>query len=443
MIMEGQLTLSPVMQGYQDAFNQLIGSDNSFYNIRQQAFEGFLAGGFPTTRNEDWKYTNLMPLVKELLSPVLPTSAGTDTTFKAIDINGLAVNRIVFVDGKFDARHSVILDQINGLHIGSLGDAIHSAEHEPVRQYFESLTVGNNALLNLNTALAADGAFIAIPKGAVLQHPVLVQYVVTGMAAGHSFHPLNIIVAGANSQATIIEAYQHSGEGHTLYNTATHFQLLDNAVVSYHKLHTGAGNHFFVSNTSAKIERNATFNAYHVNLDGALVRNNVEVNLDGEGAHADLKGLYAIDGKEHVDNHVVIKHNAPHCTSNQLYKGLMDGQSTGVFNGRIYVAIDAQKTNAFQSNKNVLLSPDANSYSKPQLEIFADDVKCSHGSTTGQIDKTALFYLQARGIDKAMALAMLNEAFAADVLRDIAIEPLKKWYEQAIAEKLHSENFIS
>lgn len=442
--MEIELTRTPAINSYLEAFGKLKDRlpNDTFAQTREIALALLTEKGLPTTRHEDWKYTNLLPLEKEAFTPLLPNELAAETDVRPFDFGNEPVNLVVLVNGAYSPTLSHIAET-DKLYSNSINSAKEDAKYQDlISEYFKGRNNSQDAVLALNTAFTTDGAFIHIAKGAVLEHPIVLQSIVTNQTAGHSIHPTNIVLADANSQATIIHLYNDQTQQHWFNNPATHFQLNANAGVAYHQTHVSTLHGYHVGYLSATLQQDARFSAHTLNFGGQLVRNNVSVHLNGTGADADLKGVYVLDGKEHVDNHIVINHNAPNCTSNQLYKGLMDGHSTGVFNGRIYVKKDAQKTNAFQSNKNVLLSADANVYSKPQLEIFADDVKCSHGSTTGQIDHKALFYLQARGIEKSTALAMLNEAFANEVLRDIAYEPLKAWATAELAKKLHSENYI-
>jgi Fe-S cluster assembly protein SufD len=319
-----------------------------------------------------------------------------------------------------------VIDEAEGLVIGSLA-LYNELGHMALRDNYNTLAKNDKeAFSALNTAFAQDGAFIYVPAKTEVAHPVIVVHVTTEGLQG-VINSRSLIVTGRSSRLDVIESHQYLGNDTALGNQLLEIVVGENGLVNYHKIMTDGNIGKHVGNLLAKQGNDSRFNTYVVNLAGQLVRNNMVVDIDGKNSEAGFYGLYSLDGASQVDNHVTVKHNEPHCESHQLFKGLLNDKSTGVFNGRIFVKQDAQKTNAFQSNKTILLSEQANTYTKPQLEIFADDVKCSHGATMGQIDQTMVFYLRARGLDEAQARAMLNQAFAADVIEKITIEPLKEW----------------
>jgi Fe-S cluster assembly protein SufD len=428
-------TAGHVMDEYLEQFSRLDNNAGSVFTIRKQAFDRFVELGFPTSRNEDWKYTNLSTVLREnyrLGGDLRPNSLSG--SFTHLDIKA---NRLVFVDGVFAPEYSTILDKKEGLVIGSLADAFISGNKTAI-DYYGQLTNPKDAFSNLNLAFAQDGAFVHVPKGHALQYPIALFFIYSPASDKILQSTRNLIVAEENSGVELLEFYQYEDTA-AFTNVATTIAIKDNAAVKYNKVQENATAQVHIGTLNATLGRYSQFTANTFDFTGRIIRNNVTVNLDGEYAEVHLNGLYALDNSDHADNHIVVNHNVPNCQSNQLYKGLLDGKSDGAFNGRIYVKKDAQKTNAFQSNKNILLSTDANVNSKPQLEIFADDVKCSHGSTTGQIDKQALFYLRSRGLNKEQARAMLNIAFAGEIISKVTIEPLSNWLLSTLGKQLHTE----
>ncbi|CAN5312277.1 Fe-S cluster assembly protein SufD [soil metagenome] len=419
--------IHPSAQVFSAQFDKLELTNTPMSVARRPAFEAFEQMGIPTTRHEDWKYTNVAAQFKNGLQDI------TGLDFTDVDIDQLNLfpflkaNKLVFVNGRYSPALSDVIDEAEGLVIGSLAQ-YNEQGHLGLRENYNHLARNEKeAFTALNTAFAKDGPFIYVPAKVEVAHPVIVVQVTTDGLLG-VINSRGLVITGRSSRVEIIESHQYIGSDETaLTNQVLEIVVGDNALVNYHKLMTDANIGRHVGNLAVKQGNDSRFNTYVVNLAGQLVRNNMVVAIDGKNSEAGFYGLYSVGGLSHIDNHVTVNHNEPHCESHQLFKGLLDDKSTGVFNGRIYVKQDAQKTNAFQSNKTILLSDNANTFTKPQLEIFADDVKCSHGATTGQIDQNMLFYLRARGLDAAQAKAMLNQAFAADVIDKITNEPLKEW----------------
>ena len=285
--------------------------------------------------------------------------------------------------------------------------------------------------------MAIDGAFIFIPEKTVIPQAIHILYLTDSVDGNVITFPRNLTIASQFSQVLIVESYHSISNQISFTNAVTEIIAEENANVDYYKIQDENNASFQINNTQIKQERNSNVSSNTITLDGALVRNNLNYLINGEGCETHLFGLYLLNGKQHVDNHTLVDHAVPHCLSNELYKGIMKDQSSGVFNGRIMVRKDAQKTNAFQSNKNILLSDNAHVTTKPQLEIFADDVKCSHGATTGQLDQEALFYLRSRGIAKDKAMALLVHAFASDVIDKVKIDKLKINLLHLISERLN------
>ncbi len=424
---ETQNAVHPSAQGFSAQFGKLAVTNTPMGVARKPALEAFEQLGIPTTRHEDWKYTNVAAQFKNEAQDI----TGTDQ--EAVDASELNLfpflkaNRLVFVNGLFAHALSDVIDEVEGLIIGNLAK-YNEQSHLALRENYNHLANNTKeAFTALNTAFSKDGAFIYVPAKVEVAHPIIVVHVTTDGLAG-VINSRGLVVTGRSSRVEIIESHQYLGSDETaLTNQVLEIVVGDNAAVNYHKLMTDLNLGRHIGNLCIKQGADSRFNTYVINLAGQLVRNNMVVAIDGKNSEAGFYGLYSLHGSAQVDNHVTVNHNVPNCESHQLFKGLLDEKSTGVFNGRIYVKQDAQKTNAFQSNKTILLSENANTYTKPQLEIFADDVKCSHGATTGQIDKNMLFYLRARGLDEAQSKAMLNQAFAADVISKITNEPLQEW----------------
>jgi Fe-S cluster assembly protein SufD len=294
-----------------------------------------------------------------------------------------------------------------------------------------------HAFTALNTAFLEDGAFVSIARGKVVEEPIHLLFLSTTHGEGAVCHPRSLILAGEGSQATVIESYVGTGDDVYFTNAVTEIVAGPAAVVDHYKLQRESEEAFHVATLQVQQARNSTLSSHAVTLGGALVRNEVNAVLDDEGCTCTLNGLYLAAGRQHVDNHTVIDHARPRCTSHELYKGILDGQAHGVFNGKIYVRQDAQKTDAKQTNQTLLLSEDATINTKPQLEIYADDVKCTHGATVGQLDDEALFYLRTRGIDKEAARHLLTYAFANDVISRVKVAPVRAHLEEFFLAAQH------
>jgi Fe-S cluster assembly protein SufD len=362
--------------------------------------------------------------------------AVTSDTISEMSIPNLTGNVLYFVNGRYDAGLSKIISPADQVSILSWHEAL---EQQPgvVQTYFNQLTDSKNeAFTALNTAFAGDGIFIHVPKGKVVEDPIVLYFINDVRSENIGSQPRNIFIVGENAQVTLTETFLTLGEGQAFTNAVTEIYVAEHANVQYYKVQNDSDNAYHVGTTQVSMADNSHFYAATVSLNGGFIRNNLNIAIDGEHCDAHMYGLYFPDGKQHIDNHTVADHRKPNSESNELYKGVLRGKSTGVFNGKIFVQEDAQKTNAFQSCKNVVLSPDATMNTKPQLEIFADDVKCSHGTTTGQLDDEALFYLRSRGISKDEAMNLLMFAFCEDVITQIKIEPIREYLEGIITQKL-------
>lgn len=409
--------------------------------IRKQAIARFAELGFPSTRLEDWRHTNVTPITKVGFSLAVAARNGLSPEWlEQAALGGLAgsrlaASRLVLVDGQFRPELSA-LEAPGAVRVSSLAAAIESDGDFIAARLARFARDDESGFLALNTAFLKDGAFIRITPGAVVERPIHVVYVSTAPGAPTVSHPRTLIVAEDGCQATIIESYVSFGNGTHLTNAVTELMAGPGAVVEHVKLALQAESMFHVAALSVHQERASNVVLHSFSLSAGLVRNDVTVVLDGEGSECVLNGLFVGNGHAHIDNHTTIDHVRPRCGSQELYKGILGGKSTGVFNGRIRVRADAQKTSARQTNKNLLLSSGAQINTKPQLEIRADDVKCSHGSTIGQLDADALFYLRARGIDKDAARAMLTQAFAREIIDRLGCEPLRRRVEALVLAKL-------
>jgi Fe-S cluster assembly protein SufD len=409
--------------------------------IRKQAMKRFAELGFPTVRHEEWKYTNIMPVVKNdyALAPQSTTTL-TKADIETFLMPNVTANVLVFVNGAYAANLSTIISA-NNVEILPLAEAF-TKKTAVVEQHFAQVAAWqNDAMLALNTAFALNGAYIEIAKGAVVEEPFHLLFVNDSRAQSTFAPARNLIAVGANAEATIVESAHTlaTGENVGFTNVVSEVVLADNARLHHYKIQNDVEQSYFIGALHAHQEATSVLNTVVVTLSGGIVRNNLSAVLAGKGADTHFYGLYLVNGKTLVDNHTLADHAVAHCTSNELYKGIMDDRSTGVFNGKIMVRADAQKTLAYQSNRNILMSPNATVNTKPQLEIFADDVKCSHGCTAGQLDDESVFYLRARGLDKEQAQALLLYAFAGEITEKIALEPLRERLETIIAERLHQE----
>jgi Fe-S cluster assembly protein SufD len=396
-------------------------------HLRHVAIERFAAIGFPTTKDEEWKHTNVAPAISLPFghaNGVARTLAVADVLAGSFVESGAP--RMVFVNGAYAAELSSAAGLPGGVRLGSLAEP--SVRNDPVlpAQLGRYADFRRNAFIALNTAFVHDGAVIAVAPGCRLTQPVYLVYLSTAPQRPIASHPRTLILSGADSEVQIVESYAGLGGGQYLCNPVTELVGEAGSVVHYCRLQRegAAGSH--VGIVTAHLANGAHLTANAVTLSGALVRNDVYVSLRGAGAECVLNGLYVGDDQQHIDNFTEIEHAQPRATSLELYKGVLAAAAHGVFNGKIIVQKDAQKTDARQINKNLLLSADAVVNTKPQLEIYADDVKCSHGSTIGQLDPDALFYLRARGLAPDDARSLLSFGFASDIVGRIKVDALRR-----------------
>lgn len=411
--------------------------------LRDEALTSFSSNGFPGPRDEEWKYTSLKPIHKHAFS--LPASSEADIDEQQLGgelLGGLECHRMVFVNGHYQPNAASAGNLPDGLSVTSMAASLNDepARLEPhLARYADS---DANGFAALNTAFAGSGACIQIAKGIVVERPIHLVFVSTGQGDPANHYLRNLIVAGENVKACVIESYISLDESVYLNNAVTEVALAQGASVEHYKLQQESIKAFHVSTLQIQQARDSRFTSHSISLGAALARHDINSSLEAEGAQCTLNGLYVVSGRQHVDYHTRVDHRKPHGTSHEFYKGVLAGRSRSVFNGKVYVHPDAQKTDAVQSNKNLLLSPHAEADTKPQLEIYADDVKCAHGATVGQLDDRMLFYLRSRGIDKAAARGMLTYGFAHDIVERMGIAEIREQVETALMSRLPDAEFI-
>jgi len=393
---------------------------------------------FPTANDENWRHTPIKQVLSHQYIPAEYVEL-TAQTVNQFTIPGMLANLLVFVNGHYAPSFSQIIEKPEKLIVQNLATA--KFEHPAYfDNYFNASAVsGNSVFTALNTAVANDGVFIYINDNQKIENPILVLHLNSGGELPTITQNRNLFIAGKNSEACIIEAYRSVNESVNFINSLTEISLSDNAALDYYIFQGAGDNSFHLNNTYITQNSSSRFNSCMATFCGALVRNDIQLLLNGANSEASLNGVYLPDKQQHFDNYIYINHAQPNCTSSQLYRGVVDNQASASFFGKVYVAKDAQKTNAYQSNKNVLLNSNARVNSKPQLEIYADDVKCTHGSTVGKLDSEALFYLQARGLPENKAKIMLLSAFFTDVLEKIHHKKLRNFISFLIEKRLHGD----
>ncbi len=406
-------------------------------DLRDRGAARFAALGFPTVRDEDWRFTNISPIANAEFVPATEAAPVSNQTLRGIPYSD-APNCIVVVNGRFASALSRVQQLPNGVRVGSLAAAV--TEHaDVVPRYLGQLAeFGTKAFTALNTALAADGLYVHIPDGVVLEDPLHLLFVTTAAGAPQPImsNVRALVVVGDRSQVRIVETYAGPEGGGYFTNAVTELFAGEGAVVDHYKVQHESLDAFHVASMHVHAARNANVSSHSFSLGGKLVRNDVAALLDGEGAECTLNGLYLADGDRLVDNHTTIDHAKPHCPSHEIYKGILGGKARAVFNGKIIVRQDAQKTDAKQTNRALLLSDHASINTKPQLEIFADDVKCTHGAAIGQLDDDAIFYLRARGLTYFEARDMMIHAFAGEILDRVKVKPLREALEGELYAQL-------
>lgn len=409
--------------------------------LRHQAIDRFATLGFPTLKMEEWRFTNVAPIARTEFN-LAPERGG-------IVLGDLAPYRyadsiqLTVVNGHLVPEFSDLRCLPEGVIVCSMAESL-ASHAEKIDEYLGKYAgFENHAFVALNTALFRDGVFVYVPKGVVVERPINLVNIArpTGNQPVAMF-PRNLFVASESSQVTLVEQFATVGEGPYLTSPVTEIVVEDNATVDHYKLQRESSDAFHMATFQIQLGRDGNFSSHSISWGGGLVRNDVNAVLDGEGSEATLNGLYMVEGNQLVDNHMRVDHAQAHCDSHELYKGILEGKSRAVFNGRIYVHEGAQKTDAKQTNRNLLISRDAVCNSNPQLEIFADDVKCTHGSTVGQLDDLAVFYLRSRGIGEEAARSLLTYAFAADIVERIKVQPVRQDLEEFLFRRLPKGDIV-
>jgi Fe-S cluster assembly protein SufD len=435
---------------YSAAFSALqerasAGDPSWVQRVRLNAFTRFEELGFPATNQEEWKYTNVAPIVKAKFEPAtesLEVAATLDAArLQEFSYEEARRSQLVFVNGFYRSELSSVEALPEGVVATDIAGVLRERLYADVlrERLARSADFNENAFTALNTAFLAGGAFLLIPKGVEVVPPIHLLFISDARQAQKLSSPRLLIVGETGSSATVIESYVSARETEVYFtNAVVEIVLADCARLNHYKVQRESAEAFHVATTQANLGRNSSFNSTTITLGARLSRHNVNVSLDGEGAECWVDGLYLVNTGQHTDTHSVIDHRQPHCTSHQLYKGILDGKSRAVFNGKVFVRPGAQQTNAMQTNKNLLLSDDARVDTKPQLEIFADDVKCAHGATVGQLEEEELFYLASRGMHRDLARNLLTYGFAEEVIEKIKIESIKAQLDRAVLNRLQA-----
>ncbi len=403
-------------------------SETNLHFIRKDAFEKFSELGFPVKKLEDWKYTNLNPALKQnfIQSFSEYTSALNKEDIEKYLIKDSGINLLVFVNGHYDKELSHIETKNENVFMGSFSEGMKDHKELIEKHFAKIAAYDRNGFVAVNTAFAKDGCFFYVKKNYEVKEPVHILNISDARNESFFSQLRKLVIVEEGGSINIATDYHTTGNQKCFTNAVTEIFCGKNSKVEHYKIQNDGDNSYHVGTTQVHQEKDSRFSDTTISWGGAITRNDLNSVFDGTNTECHFYGLYLLTGKQHVDNHTLADHKMPNCYSNELYKGIIDDNATGVFNGKIMVREDAQKTNAYQSNNNILLSDDATIYSKPQLEIFADDVKCSHGATTGQLNEDEMFYLQARGIGKENARTLLLYAYASDVIDSIKIDELRE-----------------
>ncbi|TXE13200.1 Fe-S cluster assembly protein SufD [Seonamhaeicola algicola] len=409
---------------------------NAYVNdVRNEAIKTFETKGFPTKKDEAWKYTSLNKILKEDYSVFPKKEDALDyKDVKKYFIHDIDTYKIVFVDGKYSSHLSATTH--DGIDVCLMSAALTKPKYRLVIENYFNKAATTDGLSSLNTAFSKEGAYIHIPKNKIADKPIQIIHFSTGLECASMLQPRNLIVVEENAHVQIIERHQSLTSNPVLTNSVTEIFAKKRAIVDYYKIQNDVQNASLIDNTFIKQKQESFASVHTFSFGGKLTRNNLNFYQEGERIDSTLKGVTIIGNKQHVDHNTLVHHIEPNCESHQDYKGIFSDSATGVFNGKVVVEKEAQKTNAFQANNNILVSDKATINTKPQLEIFADDVKCSHGCTIGQLDESALFYMRSRGIPEKEAKALLMYAFSNNVLSSVKIPELKQRITKIIANQL-------
>lgn len=415
-------------------FNQIKQLKSSFSGEKLEALNQFLDLGFPTTKNEEYKYTDLTEVINKEYSFFAKEEFHiTEEHLDQLHLGKEHFDFIIFMNGKFQKKLSKI--SVENAEFLTLKNALEN-NADLVKKYLNQINPNETAFTHLNSALYQDGFFFFVPKNTVIEKPIHIFYISKNQD-GHTFYNTrNLLIVEEGAKVEIIESHHNFDQNFVFTNSVTEIFVGKNAKADWHKLQNDSNRSYLIDHSSAQQERDSLATVNTFSFGGKLVRNNLDFVHKGENINSFMNGITVIGGEQVVDHHTAVHHNEPNCESYQNYKGVFNDKAHGIFNGKVFVDKIAQKTNAYQQNNNILLGEEAHIDTKPQLEIFADDVKCSHGCTVGQLNNEALFYLRARGISKKEAQALLLYAFANDAMENIDIEPLKLKVSKLLAEKL-------
>ena len=423
-----------------EQFEQLAEQPSWLVSLRKAGISSFEQQGFPTLGDEDWRYTNVAPIVRLPFKPVFKAPVGS-VAAEVLDrapFRGLCGSRLVFVDGHYSSDLSLHRPLPAGVKVVNLAEALAGDSSTLEKHLGRYAPAQSNAFAALNQAFFPDGAFIYVPCGISVPEPIQLIFISSGDQIGAATHPRNLIIAEASSKATVIESYLGAGKAAGLTNGVTELVAGDNAGLELLKFQDETLESFHVATIHGQFSRGSSVKIHSFALGARLSRNNIRVRLAGESLECILNGLYLTKDEQLADHHMIVEHAEPHCASHEYFNGILDDKSKGVFHGRIYVHQIAQKTDAKQTNKNLLLSDDATVYTKPQLEIYADDVKCTHGATVGQLNEEAIFYLRSRGLGMDTARQMLIHAFAGEIIERVRCEPAREELDKLVWERLES-----
>ncbi len=431
--------IKTLFQTYEDRINGQ--KDQPIHQFKKSAFDELMNEDFPTRKDEDWKYTNVTPLIKKQYRQCDIVS-NEKVQINNFTFEGLDTIQIVLINGILDDKHSNIENLPSGLSIMTMDDALNNPDHNTQIQNLISTEGGTakNVFLRLNRVFAKHGYIIITDKNATIEIPIHFININTIDGDNYFSHPQLFVIGKQNSNVTVIESYHTTNkESRYFSNAVCYVEVEDNANVDHYRLQFTSENANQINNTIVTQGRDSVYTNYAIDLGGKLVRSNLSTELKGSGTETNYFGAYLGTNSQHIDNQTFIDHALPHCNSNEVYKGILSDKSRGVFNGKIIVRQDAQKTNAFQQNNSLVLSDTAIMNAKPQLEIYADDVKCSHGATIGQLDESSVFYLQSRGFSKVEAKNLLQKAFLGDVIMNFKLEPIRSKMLHKIDLKLEGK----
>ena len=438
---------APTTDAYLEAFRSFetsAGHPKWLLPIRKAGLARFGEIGLPSLNDEDWRFTNIAAIARLPFQPVFdPVNGVTAAALKDFAFAKQSGSRLVFVNGHYAPKLSSVKNLPAGVKAGSLAAALKSDPAFLEKHLGCYARVADNGFAALNQAFFLDGGFVHVPAGKIVEEPIQFVYVSTATESGATMHPRNLVIAEANSQVTILESYVSLGGAGYFTNAVTELFVGVNARLEFVKFQDEAADAFHIAAFHCEFGRASTVSVHSFALGAKLSRNNIRTKLAGEGLECILNGLYLTRGEQLADHHMIVEHAQPHCASHEYFNGILDDKSRGVFHGRILVRPIAQKTDAKQTNKNLLLSDDASANTKPQLEIYADDVKCTHGATIGQLNAESIFYLRTRGIGPETARRMLIHAFAGEIIERIQHEPAREELDKLVWARLEANPHLA